>query len=77
MKFPKIGSTARDDLFFAKLANDCLLQAREHLAHAIKNREDANESYSEFQYADRQIDKASEILGDYGYVTLDQHPEAG
>ena len=77
MEFPKIGSTARDDLFFAKLAHDCLIQAQAHLEHAIKNREDAGESYSEFQYADRQIDKASEVLMDYGYVTLDQHPEAG
>lgn len=77
MEFPRLGSTARDDLFFAKLANDCLLQAQEHLARAIKNREDANESYSEFQYADQQIGQASETLADYGYVTLDQTPEAG
>ncbi len=77
MKFPDIGSTARNDLFFAKLANDCLLQAQAHLEHAIKNREEANESYADLQFADQQIDKASEILADYGYVVLDQNPEAG
>jgi hypothetical protein len=76
-KFPKIGSTARDDLFFAKLANDCLLQAQEHLAHAIKNREEADESYADLQFADQQISKASETLMDYGYLMLDESPEAG
>ncbi len=76
-EFPKIGATARDDLFFAKLANDCLLQAQEHLAHAVKNREDAGEDPVDLSFANQQIDKASEILMDYGYVALDQNPEAG
>lgn len=75
-KFPSIGSTARSDLFFAKLANDCLLQAQEHLAHSIKNREDAAESTADLFFANRQIDKASEILMDYGYVQLDETPGA-
>lgn len=76
MKFPDITGTARNDLFFAKLAHDCLIQAQAHLEHAIKNREEAEESYSELQYADQQIGQAAETLIDYAEVLLDQHPEA-
>ena len=76
MEFPKIGGTARNDIFFAKLAHDCLIQAQEHLPYAIKNREDADESYADLQYADQQISQTSETLIDYAHVVLDETPEA-
>lgn len=79
MDFPKISSTARNDLFFAKLAHDCLIQAQEHLARAIKNQEEAGGTYLdrlELLDADRQIEQASEALVFYAGNTLDQSPEA-
>jgi hypothetical protein len=76
MEFPKIGATARDDLFFAKLANDCLLQAQEHLAHAIENRKQANKNYLDLSDADMKIEEASRIVTIFAEATLEEEPEA-
>ncbi|MHA2063233.1 MAG: hypothetical protein ACXABY_02510 [Candidatus Thorarchaeota archaeon] len=73
MEFPEISSTIRNDIFWAKLANDCLLQAQEHIARAIANREDAGENApADLAYADQQIGQASETLADYAYVEMDK-----